>query len=100
MIWNLDSGDTSGRTAQQQIDAFRWAEAQYPKPFMTLQHEPQAITARQVVPVIVPRLLAKGYKLVTAAQCLGRAAYQGSPGSLGKRDSSWTCAGLPGPGKT
>jgi len=45
-----------------------------------------------VVNYAVPRLLAKGYKLVTVNTCLGDS---GSPyqyvGEPGKQDESWTC---------
>ena len=48
--------------------------------------------APAVVNYAVPKLLAKGYKLVTVNTCLGDG---GSPyqyvGEPGKQDGSWTC---------
>lgn len=82
----------------------------YPKPHMSLSHgkslppfrprwlaktvptEVKTLTANQVMPVVVPKLLKAGYKLVTVAECLGLAPYQvvGKPSA---RDATWTCAG-------
>lgn len=56
-------------------------------------------TTDTVIPAVVPALKAKGYKLVSMAECLGQSAYQ-STGTPGKRDSTWTCSGTPAPGKT
>lgn len=59
---------------------------------MALNHETYAGTANDIVPTVVPKLLAAGYKLVTVAECLGQHPYQ-SVGKAGKRDATWTCDG-------
>ncbi|GAA5917816.1 hypothetical protein JCM8208_000398 [Rhodotorula glutinis] len=95
--WNFDSGDTSGKSASDSIAAYR--KLSYPTSYIALNHETYKTTVDQVIPAVVPALKAKGYKLVSMAECLGQSAYQ-STGTAGKRDSSWTCSGTPAPGKT
>lgn len=56
-------------------------------------------TIKTVMPAVIPMLRQKGWTLVSMADCLGLSPYQ-SVGSPGKRDSSWTCNGTPGPGQT
>ncbi|KAL8279655.1 hypothetical protein RQP46_007968 [Phenoliferia psychrophenolica] len=92
--WNLVSGDAEGGTASSCIAAYKNVYKKPLKPYIALNHETYQITANNVVPTVVPKLISAGYKLVTVAQCLGdNQPYQGAIGALGKRDSSWTCAG-------
>jgi peptidoglycan/xylan/chitin deacetylase (PgdA/CDA1 family) len=98
VTWDHDSQDALGKSPTDQIQAYRQLESSFPQAHLSLEHETVQSTARQVVPAIVPRLLAKGYKLTTVADCFGRKPYS-YVGTPGKRDSSWTCSGKPVPGK-
>ncbi|GAA5987484.1 hypothetical protein JCM5350_003097 [Sporobolomyces pararoseus] len=96
--WSFDSGDSAGKSPSSTITSYKKIAQSYPKPQIALNHETYKGTAEKVVPSVVPMLVNKGYKLVTVAQCLGVNPYQ-SVGKASKRDSSWTCAGKPGPGE-
>ncbi|PRQ75731.1 hypothetical protein AAT19DRAFT_12753 [Rhodotorula toruloides] len=88
--WDFDSGDSTGKSASQSIAAYKKIKTGSP----TYQS-----TVKTVMPAVIPMLRQKGWKLVSMADCLGMSPYQ-SVGSPGKRDSSWTCSGTPGPGQT
>lgn len=112
--WSFDSEDTAGKTAKQSIALYdNLIKTQSPKPQMTLNHEVRLTisalfaryttltflseqthqtTTHTVIPNVVPKLIKKGYKLVTVAECLGLSPYQ-SVGKPSKRDSTWTCNG-------
>ncbi|KAJ1301560.1 hypothetical protein OPQ81_008808 [Rhizoctonia solani] len=47
-------------------------------------------TSELLIPYVIPKLQAAGYKLVTLAECLGEQPYQ-SVGSPQTPDASWTC---------
>ncbi|KAK4703131.1 hypothetical protein P7C70_g3086, partial [Phenoliferia sp. Uapishka_3] len=100
--WDFDSGDSKGFSTSQSIAAYntllKGKKTKFPAPHMALNHETYKGTAQKVVENVVPKLLAAKYKLVTIAQCLGTSPYQ-SVGPAQKRDSTWTCAGTPGPGQ-
>jgi len=68
-------------------------------PRLRIRAQTYKTTVDTVIPAVVPALKAKGFKLVSMAECLGQSAYQ-STGTAGKRDSTWTCSGTPAPGKT
>lgn len=92
VTWPFDSGDSTGSSSSQSISDYSQFYSQYPQPVMALNHETYAGTANDIVPTVVPQLLAAGYNLVTVAQCLGDDPYQ-SVGQPGTRDDSWTCDG-------
>lgn len=64
---------------------------------IALNHETKRDTAQTVIPAAVKELKKKGYKLVFVSECLGIEPYQ-AVGKPKKRDSTWTCTGLPAPG--
>ncbi|GAA6008464.1 hypothetical protein JCM11491_004488 [Sporobolomyces phaffii] len=96
--WSFDSGDSAGKSPSSTVSSYKKIAQSYPKPQISLNHETYKGTAEKVIPSIVPMLVNKGYRLVTVAECLGQSPYQ-SVGKPSKRDSSWTCAGKPGPGQ-
>jgi peptidoglycan/xylan/chitin deacetylase (PgdA/CDA1 family) len=96
VTWNLDSGDSAGVSTSESISTYDSAISQYPAPFIALNHETYQSTADGVAPNVIPKLVAKGYKLVTVAECLGMQPYQ-SIVAPEVRDSTWTCEGTPQP---
>ncbi|KAK4703132.1 hypothetical protein P7C70_g3085, partial [Phenoliferia sp. Uapishka_3] len=97
VTWDFDSGDSTGSTPDQSVEAYSTIYGDYPKPHMALNHETYAGTAQEIVPKVVPKLLLAGYKLVPISDCLGVDPYQ-SVFKAGTRDDTWTCDGTPGPG--
>ncbi|KAG8690035.1 Carbohydrate esterase 4 protein [Ceratobasidium sp. 395] len=90
VIWDFDSGDSAGKSAQQSKDLYTNAIAKNPNSILTLNHETYATTVNDVIPYAIQQFKAKGYNMVTVAECLGESPYQ-STGSPSPRDSSWTC---------
>lgn len=111
VTWNVDSGDADGDSVSHSLNTYKSTYTKYPAPFMALNHGPSVppprapqpltprvpetykTTAKKVVPVVVPKLLAAGYKLVTVAQCLGDPHPYQQTGTPAVRDASWTCKG-------
>lgn len=89
-IWDFDSGDSTGSTPAQSKAKYDQIIAQRPSTINALNHETYERTAHEVIPYVIPKLQAAGYKLVTLAECLGEQPYQ-SIGTPETRDSSWTC---------
>ncbi|EUC63917.1 carbohydrate esterase family 4 protein [Rhizoctonia solani AG-3 Rhs1AP] len=81
VTWDFDSGDSVGATPAQSKAMYDKIIAQRPSSILTLNHETHERTAHEVIPYVVPRLQAAGYKLVTVAECMGMQPYQsvGSP---------------------
>lgn len=75
-IWDFDSGDSSGHTPQQIQADYDNIANQHPPTILTLNHEINEASAHQVLPHAISVLKAKGYRLVTVADCLGLPAYQ------------------------
>ncbi|KAJ7036814.1 carbohydrate esterase family 4 protein [Mycena alexandri] len=90
VTWNFDSLDSDGATAAQSKGYYDSQIAKHPADLIILNHETEVNTVRQVIPYVVPKLKAAGYKLVTVAECLGGQAYS-SVASFGSRDSTWKC---------
>ncbi|CAE6420375.1 unnamed protein product [Rhizoctonia solani] len=88
--WDFDSGDSVGATPAQSKARYDQIIAQRPSTILTLNHETYERTAHEVIPYVIPKLQAAGYKLVTVAECLGMQPYQ-SVGSPQTPDASWTC---------
>jgi len=83
VTWDFDSGDSVGSTPAQSEQAYTSLANQHPSTILALNHEVYERTAHEVLPFAIRTLQAKGYNLVTVAECLGVSAYQsvGSPQS-------------------
>jgi len=90
VIWDFDSGDSAGKTASQSKNLYKSLISKNPNNVLTLNHETHESTVNDVLPYAIKLFKAKGYKMVTVAECLGQSPYK-STGSPGKRDSTWTC---------
>ncbi|KAF8601436.1 carbohydrate esterase family 4 protein [Ceratobasidium sp. AG-I] len=90
VIWDFDSGDSAGKSASQSKKDYKNLIAKKPKNVLTLNHETYATTIDDVIPYAIKQFKAKGYKLVTVAECLGQSPYQ-STRSPTPRDSTWKC---------
>ncbi|KAJ1302871.1 hypothetical protein OPQ81_003171 [Rhizoctonia solani] len=90
VIWDFDSEDSIGATAEQSKSYYDKVLDQRPGTILTLNHETIETTPHKVIPYALQKIKEKGYKMVTVAQCLGMEPYQviTSPSS---RDGSWTC---------
>jgi len=91
VIWDFDSGDSTGSTAAQSEAMYDQVAAQHPSNLLALNHETYQTTAEIVLPHAYSVLSAKGYKFVTVAECLGGLdpyMWRGTPST---RDSTWTC---------
>ncbi|CUA78404.1 hypothetical protein RSOLAG22IIIB_07055 [Rhizoctonia solani] len=89
-IWDFDSGDTSGTLPAESKNQYNKLIMSSPGSILTLNHETQEATIDDIIPYAIQQIKAKGYKMVTVAECLGQSPYQ-STGSPSARDSSWTC---------
>ncbi|CAE6469923.1 unnamed protein product [Rhizoctonia solani] len=90
VIWDFDSGDSTGASATQSKNAYKNLVSKNPKNVLTLNHETYATTVNDVIPYAIQQFKAKGYKMVTVAQCLGQSPYK-STGDPSPRDSTWKC---------
>jgi len=88
VIWDFDSGDSTGSTPAQSNQAYDDLAHSHPPSVLALNHETYESTATEVLPHAISVLKGAGYKLVTVAQCLGEQPYQkvGSP-----QKGSWSC---------
>ncbi|KAK4703605.1 ubiquitin-conjugating enzyme E2 J2, partial [Phenoliferia sp. Uapishka_3] len=93
VTWNFDDGDSTGSSTSQSLKDYAPLYKKYPKAYMALNHEVYENVAQDIVPYVVPKLVAAGYKLVTVAQCLGDSHPYQIVGKPGKRDKTWTCEG-------
>ncbi|KAG8955193.1 Carbohydrate esterase 4 protein [Tulasnella sp. 424] len=91
VIWDFDSGDSVGKTAQQSEDEYTKIANKKPSTILTLNHETYETTAHQVLPFALKTLQAKDYKFVTVAECLGNKNPYLTKTTPGKRDSTWKC---------
>jgi peptidoglycan/xylan/chitin deacetylase (PgdA/CDA1 family) len=87
-LWDFDSGDSTGSTPAQSKQKYTNVANAHPSTLLALNHEVYERTVHEVLPHAISVLKAKGYRLVTLAECLGKPAYQsvGSPQS-----GSWSC---------
>ncbi|KAJ3517756.1 hypothetical protein NLJ89_g319 [Agrocybe chaxingu] len=90
VIWDFDSGDSVGVSPANQKTRYTQLANRRPSTILALNHEVHASTVFDVMPHAINQLRAKGYRLVSVAECLGRAPYQ-SVGSPEARTSAWTC---------
>lgn len=89
--WDFDSGDTSapGVSAASTLAAYRNVIATRPSNILTLMHEITPSTT-EVLPQVISELQAAGYRLVTAAECLGEEPYLWIDPPR-ERDAEWRC---------
>ncbi|KJA21062.1 carbohydrate esterase family 4 protein [Hypholoma sublateritium FD-334 SS-4] len=90
VIWDFDSQDSLGATVATSKSLYASRISAKPNTILALNHETIETTAHQVLPYAIQTLQAAGYKLVTLAECLGKAPYQ-SVVAPSTRDSSWVC---------
>jgi len=90
ITWDFDSGDSTGSTVAQSEAAYDALIARHPSTILALNHETQETTAHQLLPYVIQRLQAAGYRLVTLSDCIGLPPYQ-SVQNPGVRDSTWVC---------
>lgn len=67
-MWSDDDGDSIGSTVEQSLADYNNIYSTFPAPHNYLNHETYATTAQNIIPVVVPKLLAAGWKLVTVAE--------------------------------
>ena len=97
-LWDFDSEDGVGATAEQSKKKYSDAANRHPSTLLALNHEPQASTAYalisasklcsgthrssplpnrfDVLPFAIDVLKRAGYHLVTLAECVGQDPYQ------------------------
>ncbi|TRM63673.1 carbohydrate esterase family 4 protein [Schizophyllum amplum] len=90
VIWDFDSGDSAGVSAADSRQRYNDVANTHPSTILALNHETYYSTAFQVLTNAIDTLQAKGYRLVTLAECLGKPAYQ-NVGQRQQKDASWTC---------
>jgi len=88
LIWDFDSGDSTGSTAAQSEAAYDQVAEAHPSTILTINHETKEPTAHVVLPHAIKVLQDKGYNLVTVAECLGMDAYQSVSAP---QTGTWTC---------
>ncbi|CAE6499493.1 unnamed protein product [Rhizoctonia solani] len=89
-IWDFDSGDAAGVLPTESKNQYSKLISSGPGSILTLNHETHETTIDDVIPYAIQQIKAKGYKMVTVAECLGESPYQ-STGSPATRDSTWKC---------
>ncbi|CAE6445168.1 unnamed protein product [Rhizoctonia solani] len=89
-IWDFDSGDAASVLPAESKNQYSKLIMSGPDSILTLNHETKQPTIEDVIPYAIQQIKAKGYKMVTVAECLGESPYQ-STGSPASRDSSWKC---------
>ncbi|KAF9263961.1 carbohydrate esterase family 4 protein [Marasmius fiardii PR-910] len=90
VLWDFDAGDADGKPPADTINDYTNTINQHPNNLLPLNHETYDSTAHQVVPQVVQKLKAAGYKMVTVAECLGMEPYQ-NVGEPGTPDGDWHC---------
>ncbi|KAF8693892.1 Polysaccharide deacetylase, partial [Rhizoctonia solani] len=85
--WDFDSGDAAGVSPSESRSQYNKLIMSGPDSILTLNHETKQPTIEDVIPYAIQQIKAKGYKLVTVAECLGESPYQ-STGTPSSRDVS------------
>jgi len=88
VIWDFDSGDSTGSTAAQSNAAYDKIANDHPSTILALNHEVYETTASTVIPHAISVLKNKGYNLVTVAECMGMEPYQKV---TTPQTGTWTC---------
>ncbi|KAB5589662.1 putative effector protein/Carbohydrate esterase family 4 protein [Ceratobasidium theobromae] len=90
VIWDFDSGDSVGVSAADSKKKYKQLLDSHPNAILTLNHETYESTVNNVIPYAIQQIKAKGYRMVTVAECVGASPYK-SRGNPSRRDSSWAC---------
>jgi len=90
VLWDFDSGDSVGVSPADSKARYQDLANRHPSTALALNHETLASTVYDVLPYAVQQLRARGYRLVTLAQCLGVAPYQ-AVGSPQAQTADWHC---------
>jgi len=88
--WDVDTEDSLGATVARSKKLFDDALKKNPNALLVLNHERFLGTVQQVLPYMIGKLKAKGYKMVTLAECLGKEPYQWKKAPQ-TPDPSWKC---------
>ncbi|KAF8752464.1 Polysaccharide deacetylase [Rhizoctonia solani] len=68
--WDFDSGDAAGVSPSESRSQYNKLIMSGPDSILTLNHETKQPTIEDVIPYAIQQIKAKGYKLVTVAECL------------------------------
>jgi peptidoglycan/xylan/chitin deacetylase (PgdA/CDA1 family) len=90
VLWDLDSGDSTGSSVAQQKSQYDAVVKRHPSTVLSLEHEVYETTAHQTLQYAITKLKNAGYKLVTVAECVGKNPYQ-SVAAAQSRTSDWHC---------
>ncbi|KAJ2915373.1 hypothetical protein MD484_g5036, partial [Candolleomyces efflorescens] len=90
VLWDFDSGDSTGSTVAQQKTRYDQLVGRRPSNVLSLQHDVHWNTVYETLPHAISKLRAAGYNLVTVADCLGTRKYQ-SVGAAEPRNANWVC---------
>ncbi|KAF9442802.1 carbohydrate esterase family 4 protein [Macrolepiota fuliginosa MF-IS2] len=90
VIWDLDSGDSTGSSVAQQKAQYDAVVSRHPSTVLSLEHEVYETTAHQTLQYAITKLKGAGYRLVTVAECVGKQPYQ-SVSAPQSRTSDWHC---------
>ncbi|KXN86829.1 Chitin deacetylase [Leucoagaricus sp. SymC.cos] len=90
VLWDLDSGDSTGASVASQKKQYDNVVSRHPSTVLSLEHETYETTAHQTVQYAITKLKNAGYKLVTVAECVGENPYQ-SIAAPQTRTSDWHC---------
>ncbi|KAF9531740.1 carbohydrate esterase family 4 protein [Crepidotus variabilis] len=90
VIWDFDSEDSVGASAQESKQKYDQIASKHPSTLLALNHETYSTTAYDVLPHAIQVLKAKGYNLVSVADCVGKPKYQ-YVGAPEQRTADWHC---------
>ncbi|KAB5589663.1 Carbohydrate esterase family 4 protein [Ceratobasidium theobromae] len=90
VIWDFDSEDSIGATPAKSKQMYKDLIDSQPNTILALNHETYETTVDDVIPYAIGQIKAKGYRMVTLAECIGDSPYK-STGNPSRRDSSWKC---------
>ncbi|KAJ7746253.1 chitin deacetylase [Mycena metata] len=91
VIWDFDSGDSTGSTSTQSKQAYDDAKESSTGTLLALNHETSNSTVFEVLPYAISALKQYGYKLVTVAECLGAGPAYTHVASPNKPNATWHC---------
>lgn len=100
ILWSEDSQDSleSPPSSSEIVSNYQT----YSEKTIVLSHETHNFMIDEVVPAVIPKLKAKGFKLLPVADCLELGStpsdWYETVKMPGSRDESWTCDGTPAPG--
>lgn len=91
VLWDLDSGDSTGSTVAHSKAIYDKAIQSDKSNYISLEHETSSTTAHQVLPYAISVLQKAGYNLVTVAECLGGLDPYQQVSTPQKPNSNWHC---------